>query len=432
MLQGAGRGGLADRHASSTSRSRSTAARGDPRGHGLARPAAWTSRRSPSHAPREDHPRVDAIRRSGSRPSRRARLAFGLGLTGDQFKAGVALIRNLFRAYLAKDCSLAEINPLVVTKDGRVLALDAKLNFDDNALFRHPEIVGAARRQRGDPLDVEASKLRPQLHQARRQRRLHGQRRRPGHGHHGHRQARGRRARQLPRRGRRRLARADRERLPHPVVRPEREGGLHQRVRRHPARATGWPRGIIAAVQEARAHAAGGACGWRAPTWSRARRCSPSPASTSPAPTTWARARAKVVGAGPGQRAGVSILVDKNDPRAGAGHHRQGGRLPRRALQGVRHPGRGRRHARQGRHHPRGLRRCGTPWRRRSKATGADCALIFVPPPAAADAIMEAADAGHAARRLHHRGRAGGRHGAGQGLPRADLDAGSSAPTARA
>src|SRR6185295_17710761 len=61
------------------------------------------------------------------------RLAFGLGLAGESLKQGVTLIRNLFRLYLAKDCSLAEINPLVVTKDGRVLALDAKLNFDDNA-----------------------------------------------------------------------------------------------------------------------------------------------------------------------------------------------------------------------------------------------------------------------------------------------------------
>src|SRR5439155_225156 len=61
------------------------------------------------------------------------RLAFGLGLAGAQFKQGVGLIRSLFTLYLAKDCSLAEINPLVLTRDGRVLALDAKLNFDDNA-----------------------------------------------------------------------------------------------------------------------------------------------------------------------------------------------------------------------------------------------------------------------------------------------------------
>jgi len=86
------------------------------------------------------------------------RLAFGLGLAGEQFKQGTALIRNLFALYLAKDCSLVEINPLVVTKDGRVLALDAKLNFDDNALYRHKEIVELRDTNEETPLDVEASK----------------------------------------------------------------------------------------------------------------------------------------------------------------------------------------------------------------------------------------------------------------------------------
>jgi succinyl-CoA synthetase beta subunit len=86
------------------------------------------------------------------------RLAFGLGLSGDQLKQGVPLLRNLFALYLAKDCSLVEINPLVVTKDGRVFALDAKLNFDDNALYRHKEIVELRDTNEEDPLDVEASK----------------------------------------------------------------------------------------------------------------------------------------------------------------------------------------------------------------------------------------------------------------------------------
>ncbi len=86
------------------------------------------------------------------------RLVFGLGLGGNQFKCGVGLIRNLFALYLARDCSLVEINPLVVTGDGRLLALDAKLNFDDNALYRHPEIVTLRDLHEEDPLDVEASK----------------------------------------------------------------------------------------------------------------------------------------------------------------------------------------------------------------------------------------------------------------------------------
>jgi succinyl-CoA synthetase beta subunit len=87
------------------------------------------------------------------------RLAYGLGLAGDQFKQGIALIRKLFALYLAKDCSLVEVNPLVVTGDGRVLALDAKLNFDDNALFRHPDVAALRDPDEEDPLDVEASKL---------------------------------------------------------------------------------------------------------------------------------------------------------------------------------------------------------------------------------------------------------------------------------
>jgi succinyl-CoA synthetase beta subunit len=85
-------------------------------------------------------------------------LAYGLRLAGDQFRQAVALIRSLCALYLARDCSLAEINPLVVTKDSRVLALDAKLNFDDNALWRHKDIAALRDVNEEDPLDVEASK----------------------------------------------------------------------------------------------------------------------------------------------------------------------------------------------------------------------------------------------------------------------------------
>jgi len=86
------------------------------------------------------------------------RLAFGLGLHDEPFKRGVALIKNLFTLYLARDCSLAEINPLVTTGDGRVFALDAKLNFDDNALFRQKDVAELRDIHEEDPLDVEASK----------------------------------------------------------------------------------------------------------------------------------------------------------------------------------------------------------------------------------------------------------------------------------
>ncbi len=94
----------------------------------------------------------------GLQPFQARNLAFGLGLTGDLHKAAVGLILNLFRCFLAKDCSLAEINPLVVTQDGRLLALDAKLNFDDSALFRQKAVVALRDLNEETPLEVEASK----------------------------------------------------------------------------------------------------------------------------------------------------------------------------------------------------------------------------------------------------------------------------------
>ncbi len=86
------------------------------------------------------------------------KLAFGLGLQGDQMKNAVKFIMSLYKAYEATDASLAEINPLVLTKDGSVIALDAKMNFDDNALFRHPDIVEYRDFDEEEPLEIEASK----------------------------------------------------------------------------------------------------------------------------------------------------------------------------------------------------------------------------------------------------------------------------------
>ena len=97
-------------------------------------------------------------RGAGFRPYQARALAFGLGLTGDAFKNGVKFLQLLYKAYEAMDCSLAEINPLVVTTDGQVLALDAKMNFDDNALDRHPELAPLRDLDEEDPLEVEASK----------------------------------------------------------------------------------------------------------------------------------------------------------------------------------------------------------------------------------------------------------------------------------
>jgi succinyl-CoA synthetase beta subunit len=95
----------------------------------------------------------------GMFPFQARRLALALGLSGDAFKSGVTLLQSLFRAYVETDASLAEINPLVVTKSGRVLALDAKMNFDDNALFRHTDVRDMRDLGEEDPLEVEASKF---------------------------------------------------------------------------------------------------------------------------------------------------------------------------------------------------------------------------------------------------------------------------------
>ncbi len=85
-------------------------------------------------------------------------IATALKLKGDQAKQCGALIKSLYEAFLAKDMSLLEINPLVVTKDGQVVCLDAKMNFDDNALYRHKDILALRDLDEEDPMEVEASK----------------------------------------------------------------------------------------------------------------------------------------------------------------------------------------------------------------------------------------------------------------------------------
>jgi len=85
------------------------------------------------------------------------KLAFGLGLEGKVVNEASRLLQNLFRAFEATDASLVEINPFVITRDGRALALDAKMNFDDNALFRHSDIRELRDLDEEDPLEVKAS-----------------------------------------------------------------------------------------------------------------------------------------------------------------------------------------------------------------------------------------------------------------------------------
>lgn len=86
------------------------------------------------------------------------KVAKKLGFSGKQAGAVSKLLQGLAKVFVQYDCSLAEINPLVVTKDGQVLAIDAKINFDDNALFRHPEITALADESESNPLELRAGK----------------------------------------------------------------------------------------------------------------------------------------------------------------------------------------------------------------------------------------------------------------------------------
>jgi len=87
------------------------------------------------------------------------KLAFALGIPGAQVGGAVAFMQSLYKAFEATDCALLEINPLLMLKDGRLLALDAKVNFDDNALYRHPDLRELRDFDEEDPLEVEASKF---------------------------------------------------------------------------------------------------------------------------------------------------------------------------------------------------------------------------------------------------------------------------------
>jgi succinyl-CoA synthetase beta subunit len=95
---------------------------------------------------------------AGLQPFQTRKLAKQLGFESSQLKSASKLFEGLYRTFVAYDCSMVEVNPLVVTTKGDVLALDAKFNFDDNALYRHPEIAAMRDVAEEDPREVEASK----------------------------------------------------------------------------------------------------------------------------------------------------------------------------------------------------------------------------------------------------------------------------------
>jgi succinyl-CoA synthetase beta subunit len=94
----------------------------------------------------------------GLQPYQARKIAFGLGLTGEQAAAATPFFQALYRAFIDTDASMVEINPCVVTGDGKLVALDAKVTFDDNALFRHKDLRELRDLDEEDPLEVEASK----------------------------------------------------------------------------------------------------------------------------------------------------------------------------------------------------------------------------------------------------------------------------------
>jgi succinyl-CoA synthetase beta subunit len=97
---------------------------------------------------------------TGFQPYHARKLAFGLGLSPEIVSAAVPFLQSLYNAFLETDASLLEINPCVITGDGRLVALDAKVNFDDNALYRHPELSELRDLDEETPVEVEASKFK--------------------------------------------------------------------------------------------------------------------------------------------------------------------------------------------------------------------------------------------------------------------------------
>ena len=112
-----------------------------------------------AHETPERSTRSTSIRRSGSQPYQARKLAFKLGLKPTQINDAVKFMTGLYKAFIETDSTLMEINPFITTKDDKLLALDCKINFDDNAMFRHKDLKELRDMAEEDPLEVEASKF---------------------------------------------------------------------------------------------------------------------------------------------------------------------------------------------------------------------------------------------------------------------------------
>jgi succinyl-CoA synthetase beta subunit len=102
--------------------------------------------------------RIDIDPATGMQPFHARQVAFGLGLEGKQVGSAVKFLTAMYKSFIELDASIVEINPLVVTGAGDVIALDAKMNFDDNALYRHPDVAQLRDEAEEDPIELEAGK----------------------------------------------------------------------------------------------------------------------------------------------------------------------------------------------------------------------------------------------------------------------------------
>jgi hypothetical protein len=199
----------------------------------------------------------------------------------------------------------------VITKAGEVVALDAKVTFDDNAMYRHPDLEAMRDPNEEDPAELEAKEVRPQLRQARRQHRLHGQRRRPGDGHDGHHPVRAPKPANFLDVG----GGANKEQVTAAfkiITKDPNVKGILVNIFGGIMKCDVIATGVIAAVKEVGLRSPWSSAS-RAPTSSSARRCSTRAASTSSPANEPARRRTKIVGR-PSASEGMSmsILVDKN------------------------------------------------------------------------------------------------------------------------
>ena len=188
-------------------------------------------------------------------------LAFALGFRGGEVAQAIKAIQGAYRAFRDLDATMVEINPLVVTEEGNVLALDCKMQVDDNALYRRPEVADMRDRSQEDPRETHAVDRGLSYVGLERRHRLHRQRRRPRHGDPRHDQAGRRRARQLPRH-RRRAPRPERVAEAVSSVRPPGRPSVRKRSWSTSSpgstAATGSPRGSCRRCTDRPGPAAGG------------------------------------------------------------------------------------------------------------------------------------------------------------------------------